>query len=169
MNPRRSYAAGTGLFIVLGFAALAYLATQTTSLVNFQSGPTYDVTAEFTNIGGLKDRAPVKLAGVRVGTVRSIVLDQKSMDAKVTMAIADRYDQIPEDSYAKIMTSGLLGDQFVALSPGGSPDVLKNGSRIINTQSAMQLEDLIGKFLVGGSSPAKSSSTGAAGGGKNGG
>ena len=69
MNPRRSYAAGTGLFILLGFAALAYLATQTTSLVNFQSGPTYDVTAEFTNIGGLKDRAPVKLAGVRIGTV----------------------------------------------------------------------------------------------------
>lgn len=158
MNPRRSYAAGTGLFILLGFAALAYLATQTTSLVNFQSGPTYDVSAEFTNIGGLKDRAPVKLAGVRVGTVKSIVLDQKSMDAKVTMAIADRYDQIPEDSYAKIMTSGLLGDQFISLSPGGSPTNLKNGSVLDNTQSALQLEDLIGKFLTG-SGGGKSSSS----------
>ena len=158
MNPRRSYAAGTGLFILLGFAALAYLATQTTSLVNFQSGPTYDVTAEFTNIGGLKDRAPVKLAGVRVGTVRSIVLDQKSMDAKVTMAIADHYDQIPEDSYAKIMTSGLLGDQFISLSPGGSPTNLKNGSVLDNTQSALQLEDLIGKFLTGSGGGKPSSS-----------
>lgn len=158
MNPRRSYAAGTGLFILLGFAALAYLATQTTSLVNFDSGPSYDVTAEFTNIGGLKDRAPVKLAGVRVGTVKHITLDQHSMDAKVTLAISDRYNQIPEDSYAKIMTSGLLGDQFVSLSPGGSPTVLKSGSLIDNTQSALQLEDLIGKFLTGsGSSKASSS------------
>lgn len=152
MNPRRSYAAGTGLFILLGFAALAYLATQTTSLVNFDSGPTYDVTAEFTNIGGLKDRAPVKLAGVRIGTVKRIVLDQRSMDAKVTLAIADRYDQIPVDSYAKIMTSGLLGDQFISISPGGSPQNLKNGGTLDNTQSALLLEDLIGKFLTGSGS-----------------
>ena len=161
MNPRRSYAAGTGLFILLGFAALAYLATQTTSLVNFQSGPTYDVTAEFTNIGGLKDRAPVKLAGVRIGTVEAVKLDQKSMDAKVTMAISDRYNEIPADSYAKIMTSGLLGDQFISISPGGSPRNLKNGSMLENTQSALQLEDLIGKFLTGsGGSRTKSSGTG---------
>ncbi|EQD60365.1 Mammalian cell entry related domain protein [mine drainage metagenome] len=158
MNPRRSYAAGTGLFILLGFAALAYLATQTTSLVNFDSGPSYDVTAEFTNIGGLKDRAPVKLAGVRIGTVKRITLDQRSMDARVTLAISDRYNQIPEDSYAKIMTSGLLGDQFISLSPGGSPKVLKSGSLIDNTQSALQLENLIGKFMTGsGGSKAGSS------------
>lgn len=169
MNPRRSFAAGTGLFILLGFAALAYLATQTSSVANFSSGPTYDVVAQFDNVGSLKDRAPVKVAGVRVGSVKSIQLDNRSMEAKVTLAIDTRYNDIPDDSFAKIMTSGLLGDQFVALSPGGSPDVLKNGSRIINTQSAMQLEDLIGKFLVGGSSPAKSSSAGAAAGGKNGG
>ncbi len=148
MNPRRSYAAGTGLFILLGFLVLGYLATQTTSLVNFQSGPTYDVIAEFTNIGGLKDRAPVKMAGVRIGTVKSIGLDQKSMDARVVLAISRRYDQIPTDSFAKIMTSGLLGDQFVSISPGGSPHNLKNGSIIDNTQSALQIEDLIGKFLT---------------------
>jgi phospholipid/cholesterol/gamma-HCH transport system substrate-binding protein len=159
MNPRRSYAAGTGLFILLGFAALAYLATQTTSLVNFDSGPSYDVTAEFTSVGGLKDRAPVKMAGVRIGTVKSITLDQKSLDAKVTLAIADRYNQIPADSYAKIMTSGLLGDQFISLSPGGSPDNLKNGSVIANTQSALQLEDLIGKFLTSGGGKSASGSS----------
>ncbi len=148
MNPRRSYAAGTGLFILLGFVTLAYLATQTTSLVNYQGGPTYQITAEFINVGGLKDRAPVKLAGVRVGTVSSIVLDQRSMEAKVSMTISKRYNEIPEDSFAKIMTSGLLGDQFVSISPGGSREVLKNNSQIINTQSALQLEDLIGKFLT---------------------
>ncbi len=148
MNPRRSYVAGTGLFILLGFVALAYLATQTTSLVNYQGGPNYQVTAEFLNVGGLKDRAPVKLAGVRVGTVSSIVLDQRSMEAKVSMTISKRYNEIPEDSFAKIMTSGLLGDQFVSISPGGSREVLKNNSQIINTQSALQLEDLIGKFLT---------------------
>ena len=144
MNPRRSYVAGTGLFILLGFAALAYLATQTTSLVNYQGGPTYRVTAEFLNVGGLKDRAPVKLAGVRVGMVSSIVLDQRSMEAQVSMLINKRYNEIPEDSFAKIMTSGLLGDQFVSISPGGSRKVLKNNSQIVNTQSALQLEDLIG-------------------------
>ena len=83
------------------------------------------------------------------------------MDAKVTMAISDRYNEIPEDSYAKIMTSGLLGDQFISISPGGSPRNLKNGSMLENTQSALQLEDLIGKFLTGsGGSRTKSSGTG---------
>ena len=150
MNARPSYAIGTGLFILLGFAALAYLATQTTSVANVQQGHSYLLKARFSNIGQLKERAPVKIAGVRIGSVQSIRLERGRMDALVTLAIDDKYDDIPDDSSAAIFTSGLLGDQYVGLQPGGSPDVLKNGDELVLTQSAMQLEDLIGKFLVNG-------------------
>ena len=150
MNPRPSYAIGTGLFILLGFAALAYLATQTTSVVNVQQGHSYALIARFTNIGQLKVRAPVKIAGVRIGSVRSIALERGKMDALVTLAIDDQYNDIPDDSGASIFTSGLLGDQYVAIQPGGSPENLKNGDELVLTQSAVQLEDLIGKFLVNG-------------------
>lgn len=270
-QPRNSYAVGTGLFIVLGFAALVYLATQTTSVANTQHGASYIVDTHFANIGQLKERAPVKIAGVRVGQVQSITLapgaevadvklaidknydkipldsvatiftsgllgdqyvgivygtskkpvaeggtlaltkpaeqledmlgkffgaggmadnlggtytvtatfsnvgtlsagapvkmagvpigsvqsvvaDPVKLDAKVTLAIDKRYNQIPDDSSAAVFTSGLIGSQFVAIQPGGSPDALKNGDEMVLTQSAMQLEDLIGKFLVNGSS-----------------
>lgn len=271
---RQSFAVGTGLFIVLGFAALAYLATQTTSVANTHQGASYSVDAHFANIGQLKERAPVKVAGVRVGevqsitlqpgqevadvklridknyntipldsvatiftsgllgdqyigiqygsskktvadggtlaltkpaqqleemlgkffggggmadnlggtytvtanftnvgtlsagaavkmagvaigTVQSVVADPVKLDAKVTLAIDKRYNQIPDDSAAAVFTSGLIGAQFVAIQPGGSPDALKNGDEMVLTQSAMQLEDLIGKFLVNGSSTDK--------------
>ncbi|MET0331475.1 MAG: outer membrane lipid asymmetry maintenance protein MlaD [Dyella sp.] len=270
MTQRRSYAVGTGLFIVLGFAALAYLATQTTSVANVSQGDSYTIDTEFANIGQLKERAPVKVAGVRIGQVQSIALapgkpvaevklsidkryadipvdsiasvytsgllgdqyvgikfgaakqtvadggrldltqpsasledmigrffgaggvadnlggtyvvtgrftnvgtlsagspvkmagvpigtvqsvqaDPKQLDALVTLAIDKRYNQIPEDSSAAVFTSGLIGSQYVAIQPGGSPDALKNGDQLVLTQSAMQLEDLIGKFLVNGS------------------
>jgi phospholipid/cholesterol/gamma-HCH transport system substrate-binding protein len=157
MNPRPSYAIGTGLFILLGFAALAYLATQTTSVANVQQGSTYEVKARFSNIGQLKERAPVKIAGVRIGYVESIQLETQRMDALVTMGIDKHYDDIPDDSSAAIFTSGLLGDQYVGIQPGGSPEVLKNGDEMVLTQSAMRLEDLIGKFLVNGSPRAGSS------------
>ena len=150
MTSRPSYAIGTGLFILLGFAALAYLATQTTSVANVHQGHSYLVKARFSNIGQLKERAPVKIAGVRVGSVQSIQLERGKMDALVTLSIDDKYDDIPDDSGAAIFTSGLLGDQYVGLQPGGSPENLKNGDEIVLTQSAMQLEDLIGKFLVSG-------------------
>lgn len=158
-DSRSSYAIGAGLFIVLGFAALAYLATQTTSLANYRQGDTYDVSATFSNIGQLKDRAPVKLAGVRIGSVASITLDPASLRAKVVLAINARYNQLPDDSAAAIFTSGLLGDQYVGIQPGGSPDMLKNGDQLILTQSAMSIEDLIGKFLVNGSPGDKKSSS----------
>jgi len=270
VSQRKSYAVGTGLFIVLGFAALAYLATQTSSVANRQQGASYIVDAQFENIGQLKERAPVKIAGVRVGQVQSIALvpgksvadvklsidkgyatipadsvatiftsgllgdqyvgieyghDKKyvadggklaltrstqpleemlskffgaggaadniggtyevtahftnvgtlsagapvkmagvpigqvvsvraepaKLDAVATLAIDNRYNQIPDDSAAAVFTSGLIGSQYVAIQPGGSPDMLKNGDEMILTQSAMQLEDLIGKFLVNGS------------------
>lgn len=156
MTQRRSHQIGTGLFIVLGFAALGYLATQTTSLANYRQGPTYALKARFTNVGQLKLRAPVKVAGVRIGSVADIQLEPDRLEALVTLAIDSRYDQLPDDSAAAVFTSGLLGDQYVALKPGGSPDMFKNGDEIILTQSSMQLEELIGKYLVGsGDSPAK--------------
>lgn len=151
MNPRRSFAAGTGLFILLGFAALAYLATQTTSLANTRGGDSYTVKARFTNVGQLKERAPVKIAGVRIGSVQSITLEPQRLDALVVLSIDKQFDQIPEDSSAAVFTSGLLGDQYIAIRPGGSPNMLRNGDELILTQSAVQLEDLIGKFLVNGS------------------
>ena len=155
MNQRRSYEIGTGLFILLGFAALAWLATQTTSVANFSQGPSYSLKSRFTNIGQLKLRAPVKLAGVRIGSVDSIALDPASLEATVTLSIDDRFNAIPDDSSAAIFTSGLLGDQYVGLQPGGSPDMFEDGGEFVLTQSSMQLEDLIGKFLVNGS-PQKS-------------
>lgn len=151
-QPRRSFQVGTGLFILLGFAALAYLATQTTSVANYTEGDSYLLTAKFSNIGQLKQRAPVKLAGVRIGSVKSIELDPQSLEARVTIGIDTRFKEIPDDSAAAIFTSGLLGDQYVGVQPGGSPVAFKNGDEFILTQSSMQLEDLIGKFLVSGDS-----------------
>lgn len=148
---RRSYQIGTGLFILLGFTALAYLATQTTSVANFRQGDSYVLKARFTNIGQLKLRAPVKLAGVRIGSVESVELDPAKLDAQVRISIDKRYADIPDDSAAAIFTSGLLGDQYVGIQPGGSPDMFKDGDEFVLTQSSMQLEDLIGKFLVNGS------------------
>ncbi|MGA9342943.1 MAG: outer membrane lipid asymmetry maintenance protein MlaD [Rhodanobacteraceae bacterium] len=156
MTHRSSYQIGTGLFILLGFAALAYLATQTTSIANYREGDSYTLIARFTNIGTLKLRAPVKVSGVRVGSVKSITLDKNKLDAVVRLSIDRRYDALPEDSSAAIFTSGLLGDQYVAIQPGGSPDALKDGDEFVLTQSSLQIEDLIGKFLVGGSGPDKS-------------
>lgn len=158
MTQRRSYAIGTGLFILLGFAALAYLATQTTSLANFDQGASYSLKASFTNIGQLKVRAPVEMAGVRIGSVKSIELNPKTLNAMVVMSISKRYKDIPDDSSASVLTAGLLGDQYIGVQPGGSPSNMKDGDSFILTQSAMQLEDLIGKFLVGGSGGNKKSS-----------
>lgn len=156
MTQRRSHQIGTGLFILLGFAALGYLATQTTSLANYRQGPTYALKARFTNIGQLKLRAPVKVAGVRIGSVTDIQLEPDRLEALVTLAVDKRFNQLPDDSAASVFTSGLLGDQYVALKPGGSPDMFKDGDEIILTQSSVQLEELIGKYLVGsGDTPAK--------------
>lgn len=154
MTQRRSYAVGTGLFILLGFAALAYLATQTTSVANYRQGASYTVKARFGNVGQLKLRAPVKIAGVRIGSVSSVQLEPDKLDALVTLSIDKRYHDIPDDSSAVIFTSGLLGDQYVGIQPGGSPEMLKDGDELVLTQSALQLEDLIGKFLVNGSGDA---------------
>ena len=150
MASKRSFEIGTGLFILLGFAALAFLATQTTSLAGYRQGDSYGLKARFTNIGQLKERAPVKLAGVTIGSVRSITLDGTALDAVVSIDIDRSFDELPDDSSLSIYTSGLLGDQYVAIKPGGSPEFLRDGDEFMLTESSVQLEELIGKYLVGG-------------------
>jgi phospholipid/cholesterol/gamma-HCH transport system substrate-binding protein len=150
VSQRPSYAVGTGLFIVLGFAALGYLATQTTSVANTSRGPSYTVEAHFANIGQLKERAPVKVAGVRIGQVASIMLDPSNERADVKLSIDQRYSQIPEDSVATIFTSGLLGDQYVGIQYGSSKKTMADGGTLALTRPAQQLEEMLGKFFGAG-------------------
>ena len=147
MQQTKAVEIGTGAFIALGFAALFFLATQTTNIQRFEEGY-YDVTARFDNIGGLKVRSPVSMAGVRIGRVESIVFDKETYEAVVTLRIDSRYDTLPEDSDASIQTAGLLGSQYIGLQPGASDIYLAQGDEMMFTQSAIVLENLIGKFLV---------------------
>ena len=136
-----------GLFVIAGFAAFLFVALQAANLGNFSmSRKTYAVAANFDNIGGLKPRAPVKSAGVVVGRVKSIEFNQESFQAKVTLEIESRY-QFPTDTSAKILTAGLLGEQYIGLSAGAEEENLKAGDRIERTQSAVVLENLISQFL----------------------
>ncbi len=135
-----------GLFVLLGLIALAVLATQvaTTSLGNTDS---YTLTAKFENIGGLNVKAPVAIGGVRIGRVTAIDLDTTEFSARVTMAIDKTYDELPWDTSASVLTSGLLGAQFVGLEPGADEEFLADGDEIELTQSTIQLENLIGRFM----------------------
>lgn len=137
-----------GLFVLLGIAAMVFLALQAANLGSMTGGATYTVQARFDNIGGLKSRAAVRAAGVTVGRVKSITLDPKTFQGLVTMDIESGF-QFPKDTAAKILTSGLLGDQYVGLSPGGDDTNLANGDTVAQTQSAVVLENLIGQFLTG--------------------
>ncbi len=140
---------GTGAFVLLGFAALFYLTTQTTSRgLSFSRPPHYDVTAKFDNIGDLKVGAPVSMSGVEVGRVVSIDFDEKEYKAVVKMSLNARYNQIPTDSDASIYTQGLLGGKFIGLTAGGSDTYLKDKDEIDFTQSAFVLENLIGQVLA---------------------
>jgi len=147
MQQTRSVELGTGLFVVLGFAALFFLTTQTTGSENFSGKETYAVQARFENVGSLKSRAPVSMSGVTIGRVRSVAFDPDQLNAVVTFAIDSRYDQIPDDSDASILTAGLLGSQYLGLQAGGSDTYLTDGSEIQFTQSAVVIENLISKYL----------------------
>ena len=138
---------GAGMFILLGFAALFFLATQTTNVEAYVADKGYTVTARFQDVAGLKERAPVTMAGVTVGRVERIAFDPKALDAVGTLRIAPEFDRIPDDSDASILTAGLLGSKYVGIAPGGSETYLKNGSQIELTQSAIILENIIGKLL----------------------
>lgn len=147
-----------GVFVALGLAAFLWLAIKVSDIASIGEDKGYRVTARFENIGGLKIRAPVTLAGVRIGRVASINLDPQTFEALVTLAIEPQYDRLPSDSSASILTSGLLGEQHVGLEPGGMDDFLKNGGSLKLTQSALVLEKLIGRMFtnaVQGDAPAK--------------
>lgn len=148
MQQTRSVEIGTGLFVLLGMSALFFLTTQTTGGGNFSAAETYEVEARFGNVGSLKSRAPVSMSGVTIGRVTSVVFDPDTLEAKVVFVIDGQYDRIPDDSDASILTSGLLGSQYIGLQAGGSDIYLEDGSEILFTQSAIILENLIGKFLV---------------------
>ncbi|WP_133405473.1 outer membrane lipid asymmetry maintenance protein MlaD [Parashewanella tropica] len=139
-----------GCFLLTGLAAFLTLVFNVANIKIDSGESTYALKAHFTNVGGLKVRSPVKVGGVTVGRVSDITLDPKQLDAVVTIQIDKRYDQFPETSSLSILTSGLLGEQFLGLTPGFVDDdisMLKNGDQIENTHSALVLEDLIGQFL----------------------
>ena len=135
-----------GFFVALGLGALVFLALKVGNLASASKGETYVLVAKFDNIGGLKVRAPVKSAGVVVGRVASIQLDGTNYEAVVALNVEQRF-QFPKDTFAKILTSGLLGEQYVGLAVGGDPGFLKPGDTFKKTQSAVVMEDLIGQFL----------------------
>lgn len=135
-----------GLFLLLAIGALVFLAVQATDR-GVTSGGSYELNAYFTNVGGLKPRAKVAMGGVTIGQVDSISLDQESFEARVVMEISNEFNDLPEDSSASILTSGILGDQFVGIEPGGSPEPLQAGDRLLLTNSALQLEQLISRYL----------------------
>lgn len=147
MRQTRSVEMGTGLFVLLGMAALFFLTTQTTGSDNFSGADSYSVSARFDNIGSLKSRAPVAMSGVTIGRVSSVRFDPETLDAEVIFEIDGQYDQIPDDSDASILTSGLLGSQYIGLQAGGSELYLEEGSEILFTQSAIVIENLISKYL----------------------
>ena len=152
MQQTRSVELGTGLFVLLGFAALFFLTTQTTGSSNISGDDVYVVTARFDNVGSLKNKAPVAMSGVTIGRVTSVEFDPEFLEAQVTFVIDSKYNQIPDDSDASILTSGLLGSQYIGLQPGGSDLYLEDGSEILYTQSAIVIEHLISKYLFSSSS-----------------
>jgi len=137
----------SGIFLLMGIAALLWLATSATDYGMKLSDETYRLTARFTNVGELKPRAPVKIGGVTVGLVGGITLDPVTFEAEVALDIDQRFAEIPSDTIAAILTAGILGDRYIGLMPGGALDALVDGDQIIITQPAIILENLISKFL----------------------
>ncbi len=147
MLERRTIELWVGIFVALGIASLAMLSFRVANLGAVDISHGYNIQAHFDNIGGLKVKAPVTIAGVRVGRVADIRFDEDDYRAVVTLNIARQYDKLPDDTGAAILTAGLLGEQYIGLDPGGSPEYLKEGGQITVTQSALVLENLIGQFL----------------------
>lgn len=146
MRPHRAIDVMVGGFVLLGLAALLFLALKAGNLGSFAAGASYEARARFDNIGGLKVRAPVKSAGVVVGRVASIGFDDRTYQAVVVLRLEERF-RFPKDTSAKILTSGLLGEQYIGLEAGAEEKMLAAGDTISMTQSAIVLENLIGQFL----------------------
>ena len=147
MTRDRKIEAAVGLFVAAGLAALLLLAVRVGNLTLQSDSGAYRVTARFDDIGGLKVRAPVSMSGIRIGQVVALGFDPETYEAVATLEIEGRYDRVPADSAASIFTAGLLGEQYIAIAPGGGEEFLASGDEIVLTQSAMILERLIGQFL----------------------
>lgn len=148
MRTSRTQEIWVGVFVALGLAAIFMMALKVSNFSSFSQSETYQVELYFDNIGGLKVRSPVTMSGVKVGKVSAITYDPEQYRALVTLDIDGKYDFLSIDTQASIYTAGLLGEQYIALEPGAEDDVLKEGGTIRHTQSAMVLEELIGKVLV---------------------
>lgn len=146
MMSRKELDLWVGVFVAIGIGAMMFLALKVANLSSFSAAETYQIEAKFDNIGGLKVRAPVKSAGVVVGRVNGVRFDNETFEAVVSMAVDGRF-QFPKDSSAKILTSGLLGEQYVGLETGAETAMLKDQDKVTLTQSAVVLEKLIGQFL----------------------
>ena len=147
MSKMRTMEIMVGAFMAAGFVALFFLAMQVSNLSTVTEGDGYKIKARFDNIGGLKVRAAVTMAGVRIGRVTNVAFDDNTYEAVITMLIEPERKSIPDDTFAKIYTAGLLGEQYVGLDPGGSEDYLEDGGTIPLTQSALVLEEIIGQVL----------------------
>ena len=147
MSNSRTLEILVGFFVTIGMIALSILAFNVSNIKSFGSGSHYTITASFTNVSGLKERSAVTIAGVPIGRVLNIAVDQETFEAVVTMTIEERFNEIPVDSDAGIYTAGLLGEKYVGISNGGAPDFLEEGSEIRLTQSSLVLEKLISQFL----------------------
>lgn len=147
MQQTRAVELGTGLFVFMGILALFFLSTRVTSFDTYAGEEGYELTARFDQIGTLKTRSSVSISGVQIGRVTSIDFDVERLEAVVTMRISSRYNRIPNDSDARILTSGILGGQYIGLQPGGADEYFRDGDEITFTQSAVVLEQLISKYL----------------------
>ena len=147
MRSSRAIDVSTGLFVLLGFAAIVFLVTQITNREFSLRSESYRLQAQFENVGGLKAGAPVSMAGVTIGRVESIGYDMDLFKAVATLRIDSRYDQIPNDSDASILTAGLLGGQYIGITPGGSDESFRDGDQVEFVQDAIVLENLISKYL----------------------
>ncbi len=137
-----------GALVLMSLVALTFIAFKVSNFQGWKDRPTYSISALYMNIGGLKVRAPVKISGVVVGRVVAIAIDPQTFQARVTMDIYKEFNNLPIDTSGAIFTSGLLGDQFIALQPGGDEEFLQDGDELFLTQSALVLEELIGQFLT---------------------
>lgn len=148
MHVTRTTEVMVGLFVALGLVSLFFLAMDVSNLGNLRAEKgSYTITARFENIGGLKVRAPVSVAGVRIGSISAIGFDSKTYQAIVSMRINPAFNTLPVDSSASILTSGLLGEQYISLMPGGAEENLKEGDQLELTQSALILEQVVSRFL----------------------
>ena len=143
----KSVEISVGIFVAIGLGSLFFLAMNVSNFSQFQATQSYQVTARFENIGGLKPRSTVSMGGVKIGQVNAIALDSETFEAIVTMEIDTRYNMFPKDSSASILTAGLLGEQFIGLEAGGEEEFLKNGDEIRLTEPALSLEKVIGQFI----------------------